>query len=250
VKLTENDQEKSWLARLIQPHESFTESTKQFSKTDVYLSYVLAVATFAIIWAVAVATPALAEGAGYVTQTLASLSQIILPIALVFLFCKLRGQTILRHSFNKQLAVKSLAVGFILGVVHSALLILPMRPHVIGVREDAPTYALILMGILLVFTAFHEEFIRAYITPRFMGVFKSKAWGVILAGVIFSFMHVFARGMRSPDATVLTISIGSLLGDIALHALYMWLYAKYNNVFGPTLYHFMINFMGWMFWIW
>jgi len=172
----------------------------------------------------------------------------LIVIGLVFLACKIRKQKIMKPSFNKSLTIKSLIVGFIVGTIHILLLLLvTRRDQFTGIREDLDLVffitALIAQIVLVVFM--EELLARAYWSPRFYGVLESKIFSIIVVGAMFSFLHVPTR-MFQHDATFLQALLSPLIVDTLIHSLLFWIYAKYNNIFGPMLYHLIINFVWWM----
>ena len=244
----------NWLKAAIAPNKDFIEETKKFDKWDMQLSLVVFILAFLLLYVAAhfagVLTYAdMEEGfIRYFAATAIAAAPSLIVIGLVFLACKIRKQKIMKPSFNKSNTVKSLIVGFIVGTIHISLLLLVIwRDQFTGIREDLDLVFFITSLIAqIVFIVFMEELlVRAYMGPRFYGVFENKIFSIIVVGAMFSFLHVPAR-MFQNDATFWQTFLDPLITDTLIHSLLFWIYAKYNNIFGPMLYHLIINFVWWM----
>jgi membrane protease YdiL (CAAX protease family) len=231
----------------------FKKETEKYTKIDVVLSLVVLFTTFLLLYLQYIFVDALTEMFyGTINHIIpAFLLSGVFPgivIGMVFLVCKIRKQKIIKQSFDKHSAIKSLIVGFGLAVVHvTVLLTLTRRDQFTGIRDDLDIAQFIaLIAIQLVYVAFMEELlIRAYVAPRFFGVFNRKVFSVVLVGAMFVLLHVPTR-MLASDAPFITAFLSPLIFEIPLHAIFFWLYAKFNNIFGPVLYHFILN-TAWVF---
>jgi membrane protease YdiL (CAAX protease family) len=231
------------LSYIFKPHEDFINETRGYGKSDALLALALYAVVFLVLYVLATnvdAVVALISGSAPLAL-LAGHSHAVVAIGGVFLICKIRKQKFLGSSFSKSLALKSLACGFFFGAIHIALLVVPVRQH-IALRGDIGLFAFLLMILTQLFlVAFMEELlIRAFIGPRFYGVFKNKVFAVVLVGVLFGLLHAPARTIRYETSLLIAFST-PLISEIMLNAVFFWLYARFNNIFGPILYHFMIN---------
>jgi len=165
----ENENTLTRITKLFRPHDNFLESTKNFKKVDVYLSYALFLFIFFSLWLITENAAFFVEsnqrGEIVILMTIMiGIFPTIMSIALVFVFCKIRKQSIMRAGFNRSLALKSLFAGFMLGALHLVLI----RGRFAGVRDDLMVHTFFIALFVQLTLVFMEELVfRAYITPRF-----------------------------------------------------------------------------------
>ena len=241
----------NWLDNLLRPHDDFFKEAEKYDRWDVLFGLILAIVSKIILSIMA--APSMydvmveTELDIFVAYSIALFVPTIL-ISSVLLISKVRGRKIVRNGMRKDMVVKSILVGIILAMFHLFILRLGIFSVAnITLRENLSFVSIAISVVhLLIFTAFMERlFNGAYIGLAFFNTFKSKGFSIVVAGAVFSAMHVPAR-MFAHDTSYLTTLLTPMFGDILIHGLFFWLYAKYNNIFGPVLYHFIINFAWWL----
>ncbi len=238
------------MIKIFTPSKDYIEGTQQFNRSDVILSILLYLVVVAILWGIG----SLARtDVTYTTGFLASLFFVVVTIGLVFILLRLRKQKILSLSFNKSTTIKSLAIGVICCLAYTAFeLLIPNNIRFGGVNDSRPMF--IKLFNTLITMAFLEELVfRAYIGPRLYGCFKNKFLSILVVGFLFALAHSIpgAAAYQMNIFEFLTSDLWqmrqSLLLLTILHFLFHWFYSKYNNIFGPVLLHFFLDFSAYLF---
>lgn len=101
----------------------------------------------------------------------------------------------------------------------------------------------------MVFIGFMEEFVfRGYIGTRLYGFIPNKKLSIVIAGIMFSLLHVPFQAIIAQVAPLdylMTNSINLLIIFI-MHIGFQHLYAKYNSIIAPTMFHFIWDFSQWL----
>jgi len=168
----------------------------------------------------------------------------VIVVGIVFILVRVKSQKILSLGLGKKNILKSLGLAVAMCAVFSLF-------HIGRIFSDHYTFSTSMLAptISLLFVAsFKEELLfRAYVGPRFYGIFKDKGLSVFVTGLSFAAMHIITRigavVMGFDHNWILSELIILMVIWVIFHALYHWLYAKYNNIWGPTLLHAYRNFL-------
>ncbi len=97
---------------------------------------------------------------------------------------------------------------------------------------------------------FVEELIfRGFIQTRLYGIIKNDFLAIIIAGVMFSFMHIpFQMSLVNMSFfQYFSENILQLIIYVVWHVLFNFLYKKYNSIFTGTILHGFVNFSSSLF---
>jgi membrane protease YdiL (CAAX protease family) len=232
--------------------EDYINGTKQYGKTDVWFAVIVYISLFISLFIISFIGTyfSMQENDDDVFTVIMHLILwiiVIINITLVFLLVRLRKQKISSLGFNKKNTLKSIVAGTILSMIVFIFMFFVMGQNQISDwlnREiSSVIYSLI---VLVVCVSLLEELIfRTYIGSRFYGVFDNKIASVFIVGILFSAMHYvpFLPGLMAGTIRFSDISI-NMVGHLGGHFILHWLYAKYNNIYGPILLHTGINLIG------
>lgn len=138
---------------------------------------------------------------------------------------------------------KSLITGTVLGVIW--LLWFSVVPGMLAGAAVLPVKAIIYNVYYFFFIiAFSEEIsFRGYIQPRLFPLLK-REWAVyLIGGVMFVLMHypfqMASRGMSFTEYWPMFIAGAPM--QLLLHYAFTWLYRRYDNIFGSTVMHGLID---------
>jgi len=237
---------------LLKPSSSFIEETEkyEYSKADMILPIIVWLISFVFVWLLCVYNKQIAltfNDSSVFIKILVSFAFPVTIIGLVFLVSRFRGQKIIISSFTNRFALRSLMVGLVFGSIHIVIIIVLRsltQDYVITFISDMGFIRVLwTVAYHLVGVAFMEELLyRRFMAPRFLGFFRSKTIAVILGGFLFSLLHV-PQDMFTFEIGFLQAVVNRALHDIIIHGAFLWLYAKYNNLLGPVLWHFIVNYM-------
>ena len=105
-----------------------------------------------------------------------------------------------------------------------------------------------LFGALITTALVEEAVFRGYMGACFYGRFKHKFWAIFLIGFLFSIAHAYSGIGVEPIGFLEFVFTGMFQGNFSMlflmHLIFHWLYARYNNIYGPILLHFLINFQA------
>ena len=240
------------IAQWFKVSESYVKETRRYYKTDAWLAiliwFVWCITLLALYWSVRFFALAQETEIYYPVPAAAIviLCLIVFTIGPLFLAGKLRKQKVLSIGFKRANVLKSLALGGSFSLLYVLLyeLLFNLIVRVLAADQprsfelNAPTAWILLTafnGVVII--PFLEEVIfRSYIGTRLYGVFKDKFSAIFVTGLLFALPHYIAPGIN--------INIGSMVFFVSAHCLFHWMYAKYNNIWGPMLLHACINFVG------
>ncbi len=168
-------------------------------------------------------------------------------IGSVFLLCSVRKQKLVTVGFSKTYALQSFGMGMSLLMIVIALKGFTSVYNGSKIQTDI---VLIVMNVIyyLIFIAFMEEVvIRGYIGTRLYGYFTNKRLSIVIVGIMFSFEHIPFHMTVAQMSLVEYISQNweNLIFIIIFHFIFQWLYAKYNSIIAPTIFHFIWDFIQW-----
>jgi len=246
--------------------EDYIKHTRGFEKKDAkyaMLAFVLLLSVTAMLGVHSVAL--LYQGRGivhfawhtwysYFVGVFLALTMVVVPL----LITHFRKQRLASLGFDasKKNIIKSL---LLTGIFMLFVTLLHLDSILSGNRFSlGDTFALSVFTVILVLSlTFGEQmFYRAYIGPRLYGTFKRKALSVIVTGLLFGIGHIIQFGIGfvtllgagvSTYQAVAHMPISILVGLFnfsVFHAIFHWLYAKYNSIWSPVLFHFYFNIMG------
>jgi len=231
----------------------YIEMTKKFGKNDALLALFASLGIF-VLMAIVGIYPVILSQEEVIQHSWGGWSQyragIIIGISLVItplVITQIKKQELF-PKFNKKKVFKSLR----LALVFSAALSLPFIGSIVenGFSVAETPRISILTAILLFILAFGERvFYTAFVGPRFYGAFTKKGLSIFVTGLMFAMGHFLTTGANLVNsglsllsATVVTGVVFSTLYYLLAHALFHWMYAKYNNIWGPAFLHFYLNF--------
>lgn len=162
----------------------------------------------------------------------------ILMISLVVHFSNLKKQALSTIGIGKDGFWKSLAIGIFISVI--IFMILSGREINIDALLNRNLLPILLRILYyFVFIAFTEELVfRSYIGRKID--IKNERISLLLVGVLFACSHI------PFDLIMNRFDISSYFFIIICHVLFQWFYNKYNNLIGPVLVHFTIDFVPWL----
>lgn len=235
------------ILRFFSVSEEYKAETRQFNRMDAALCLLLY-----LVILVSYYTMGLVFTADSVTLTdgLIGVGTGILSLmlcAVVFLFCRLRGQRLSSVGFGGAKAVPSLITGLILAAFAAVLF------GVLGALRGASVRgglgAVLRLFYYLFEIAFVEELLfRGYIGPRLYGFFKHKFIGIAVTGLLFSLMHIPFQMLMANLSLVEYVSATwvNLIVIFFMHLVFQFLYAKFNSLLAPTLFHAAWDYVQWL----
>jgi len=171
----------------------------------------------------------------------------IFPFGLIVLLLKKRKQSVATIGLSSENWFPSVVVGLLIGL---AVWIWGNSFFSWGsftqTFSDAPNWDIIRSILyLLIVVAFVEEIVfRGYMQTRIHGLIKSTFLGVMAVGLIFAVIHFpfhFVLSGLSLGEYSLYFFINSLPHFMVLHALFWFLYRRYNSLIAPIIIHFFWN---------
>jgi membrane protease YdiL (CAAX protease family) len=172
----------------------------------------------------------------------------LIAIAVVFLFCYFRNQKFSTIGFDPTHAKISLKYGLILMICVTIIFCISAIMSGTSFRRDI--YSVIMwLFYYLIYIAFVEELIfRGYIGTRLYGFFQNKLLGISITGLLFTFMHIPMQMLMSHMNFVeyVSNSWGNFIFIFLLHYIFQILYAKFNSILAPILFHFAWDYVQWL----
>jgi membrane protease YdiL (CAAX protease family) len=233
--------------------EDYIKITKSYDKKDALYAVLAFLLCFVVVNLAAI-YPALVYVRGVEPENIflfnflinALITLVIVGFIFALMVIRKQKQKMLSHGLVKKNTLKSL----LLAVIICLIITLLDRRRIFN-GEFIIASALIVPRIFsLLTTAFGEELVfRAYIGPRLYGFFQNKALSVFVTGLMFGVLHfaglvtVITIGFHPPGVRLSTVFI-STFAYALIHCIYHWIYAKYNNIWGPTLLHAYSNFVA------
>ncbi len=170
--------------------------------------------------------------------------QINLLLAIVCMtFVFSRRQTMESIGFGKRNLIKSIILGTILSTI---IVLINLVPGLMGGREFQ-SFSRLGSQFLYYFViiALVEEIIfRGFIQTRIYGIIKKPVVAILLTSFMFMSMHIpFQMGAAHMDFfTYISNNFVTLIFIFGWHIIFNYLYAKYNSIAAPTIFH---AFMDW-----
>ncbi|MDF2941759.1 MAG: hypothetical protein K0S01_617 [Herbinix sp.] len=171
----------------------------------------------------------------------------ILIFIIVLLLCLFRKQRLSSVGFSRTKAKKSLRLGLVLviGIVILFLII----TFFLGFTLHSDINMIIMQFFYYLFEiAFVEELVfRGYIGTRLYGAIKNKVIAISITGLLFTLMHVPFQMLLAHMSIIDYIATNwvNLILIFLLHFIFQAIYAKYNSIIAPTLFHFVWDYMQW-----
>jgi len=250
---------KEGIKRIFAVSPDFKSQTAKYEKIDIRLALLLLLSHYALL-IIGGTQNALNWHRFYTTGeywhvNILRFLQILRPVVaagLVLLFLRMRKQGIVTVGFTKKNIIKSLLLGagFAIPMILYYFVFLPYEwPTEFFAGLSVPFIIEWLIWLIIV-TSFTEELIyRGYLGTRLYGAMKSKIASIILVGFFFTLMHIVGEiplhiagfsQYASRNASVIILTLNYTVA----HALYHWMYAKFNNIAGPILFHTLFNFIA------
>jgi uncharacterized protein len=162
--------------------------------------------------------------------------------------------TLIRRQSLRSIGIckRNLGKSLLLGLIPSVILLTVMLiiGFVGGGRLAGP---ITLMGDFLYYLfiiGFVEELLfRSYIQTRIYGLIHNSILAVIITGILFMLMHIpFQMGAaRMGILEYIGNNYITLLFTFLWHIVFRFLYAKYNHILAPTIFHTVLNWSGSLF---
>ncbi len=169
-------------------------------------------------------------------------------ISLVCLLCVAHKHKFRTIGFSKTHWVKSFQIGIFLSII---VVILSLVRIVIfhGVVKSGLWLIASRIIYYMFFIGFMEEIVfRGYIGTRLYGVITNKKVSIVITGIMFSLLHIPFQSIIaqvSPVEYLITNSINLIIIFI-MHIGFQYIYAKYNSIIAPTMFHFIWDFSQWL----
>jgi membrane protease YdiL (CAAX protease family) len=227
--------------------EEYQLQTRQYTKTDALfalLLYVVVLFLYYIFGRIVISDKVtLTNELIYILTAVFAL----ITLVSVLLICLFRKQKITSVGFSNTYRKQSLKLGLILIIGITAIFF--VITSVMGVTLISDPYKIIMRFFYYLFgIAFVEELVfRGYIGTRLYGCFKNKFIAISMTGLLFTFMHLPFQ-MLMADMTMIayiTSNWANLIFIFLLHYVFQALYAKYNSIVAPTLFHFIWDYVQW-----
>jgi len=227
--------------------EEYRLETEQYSKIDLLLSLVLYVSLILMYYIL---------GKIFTSDDITLSSELvftstgivsILTIAIVMILCLLRKQRLSSIGFSMVKAKKSLLCGFILiiGIVVLFLTVTTLLKCIL--RSDINMMIMRFFYYLLEIAFVEELVFRGYIGTRLYGSIKNKALAISITGLLFTFMHLPFQMLMANMSIFEYVAANwvNLILIFLMHLIFQALYAKYNSIIAPTLFHFIWDYVQW-----
>jgi len=172
---------------------------------------------------------------------------LVLVILVIFLLI-IRKQKIETIGFSRNNIKKSL----ILGIVSACIVFsINFVPNFLKGNELLPFSQLLSSFIfyLLVIALSEEIIFRGYIQTRIYGIIKRRSFAILLTAFMFMIMHIpFQMGIAQMDLTTFVANnFITLMFQFSWHFVFNFMYAKYNSLLAPTIFHTVMNWSNYLF---
>ena len=223
---------------LITPPQSYKEKIAQYSKLDfalsllVFVLYILAMALCGTV----------EKYLNTVNRTLLGIAINLVFTALVFVFVKKRGEKLNTLGLTKQNVKLSLLLG---GVLSLFLFFCNCLSNILFENQHFIQFNLLLLYFVYFFSVSlcEEVMFRGYILTRLHAITKKVYLDVILAGVLFVFMHFPFRMVAYKITFWQFISnVPYMLNLFITHLVLAFIRIKTDNLWGAILPHWVSNF--------
>jgi len=263
---------KERVKRIFAVSPDFKAQAAEYEKKDASLAILLMLAHFLLLllngihntyrWHRYLATGG-EESGSLVLVWISFLLRPLVLIGLAMLFLRLRKQGIASVGFTKKNLSKSLLLAFVFWVAAALFFFLMLVGPYFGgldviIRHWPTEFFAGLNGLRIFEHVFHfviaisivEELVyRGFLGKRLYGTRESRIGSIFLTGFLFTIMHFISA--LPLHLTGLSHLVQRPQGTLSLIVLYMifhfvhhWLYAKYNNIAGPILFHTLWNIMA------
>lgn len=164
------------------------------------------------------------------------------------------GMTLIRKQPLKTIGIsrKNLGKSFLLGFIPSVLLVTLVL--IIGLSSgEKLAEAKVLFGnfmyFLFIIGLVEELLFRSYIQTRLYGFIRKPAFTILVTGCLFMLMHIpYKMGLAQMGfIEYISNNYITLLLTFLWHIVFRFLYAKYNSLLAPTLFHTFLNWTGYLF---
>jgi membrane protease YdiL (CAAX protease family) len=189
----------------------------------------------------------------YTTDTSLRISQNIFAIIytlLIAVYLLIRKQPLSSIGLSRKNLKNSFLVGLYYSVLFTvAFLILHLIKDDFRIVTDGE---IILKKSLyfVFFVALFEEFVfRGFINSRLRGLVKNKYLAMIVASVLFSLLHMPFNSMYFAGSFGHYLKMQGAYHLILcfLHLFFTYLFNRYQNLAASTVFHFVYNFIQWLF---
>jgi len=204
------------------------------------------------------------ESGSLVVVWLIFLLRPIVVIGMAILFLRLRKQRMASVGFTKKNLKKSLLLAFAFSVIAALISIWFYSSSwffgdvSVIIRHWPTEFFTELRGLrlfehiffLIIAVSLVEELVyRGFLGKRLYGTMRSKGGSIVLTGFLFAIMHfISAIPLHLTGLSHVVQRTSGVLSLVVFyvifHFVHHWLYAKYNNIAGPILFHTLWNFMA------
>lgn len=162
----------------------------------------------------------------------------------VFIYLKLRKQSLGSIGFSKENNVKSV----LLGVLFSTPFIAPniIEAAQRGMRIiDTSSLVFLFFYYLLEIALVEEIACRGFIQTRIQGLIKQKWLSILVVGFWFSAMHIPFQMLKAnmPFAQFVARDAVHLATTFVLHIYFVYIYTRHNNITAAVVTHTLTDFI-------
>jgi len=95
----------------------------------------------------------------------------------------------------------------------------------------------------------HLVGLMGFIQTRIYGIIKNSFWAIFLVAFMFMFMHIpFQMAIAHMDFfTFVPSNYITLIFQFSWNIIFNVMYAKYNSIVAPTLFHTIMNWSNYLF---
>lgn len=188
-------------------------------------------------------------GGVYAQKSLNLANQVNLLLAvLCVIYILVRNQTMESIGFGKRNLIKSIKLGIIFGLT---IFLINLIPGIFSGRQfnsisklgSSFVYYFIIIGLV------EEIFFRGFIQTRIYGLCKKPIMAISITAFMFMSMHIpFQMGLAQMDLlTYVSNNFVTLIFTFGWHIVFNFMYAKYNSIAAPLIFHTIMNWSNYLF---
>lgn len=160
----------------------------------------------------------------------------------------LRKEKISTIGFTKNKAIKSFALGGVLGAL---IVIGNSATNIILGRSLASiqTVTIYFVYYLVAISLVEEIIFRGYIQTRIYGLIKKPLFAIILGGILFMLVHIPFRMCCAKMCLLAYVQQNymTITFTCIWHVVFDFLYRRYNSIYAPSLFHGLLDWANCLF---
>ncbi|MBK1813220.1 CPBP family intramembrane metalloprotease [Clostridium sp. YIM B02505] len=169
---------------------------------------------------------------------------VILQLAPVFIFIKVRKQGLRSIGLKKDKILKSIFLGIIFSMPFNIPLIISEiseKGKILGLTNLILTFVYFFIEIALV----EEISFRGFIQTRIQSLIKSKWVSILVVGVMFALMHIPFQIIKAnmPLGDFIVKDSFHLVFTFVIHVYLVYIYTRDNNIISSSITHTLIDFI-------